>query len=297
MEEKIYQAVAEGVLQIGDIEIPVAVLDDGTRVITRKGFLTALGRPWKGSSRTELPIFVGAVNLKPFVSNELYDGLIPLKYKSLQGALVDGYKALILPMICDTYLAAREADVLTKTQQPAAKQAEILIRSLAKVGIIALIDEATGYQEIRTKRALADILEKFIAQELRPWVKTFPDEYYQELFRLRGWYYDSASVKRPPLIGKITNEIIYKRLAPGVLDELKKVTPVDDKGRRKHRYFQRLTENIGYKKLQETLSNVIVLMRAASNYRKFESMINRAMPKYGHSYEIPLDYREEDEDE
>ena len=156
MEERIYQALVEGDLEIGDAVIPCAVLEDDTRVITRKGFLTALGRPWKGSSRTELPTFIGAINIKPFVGNELQDGLNPLLYKPLKGSLIEGFNAEILPLICDVYLDARNAGVLTKTQEPTAKQAEILMRSLAKVGIIALIDEATGYQKIRTKRVWAD---------------------------------------------------------------------------------------------------------------------------------------------
>ena len=51
----------------------------------------------------------------------------------------------------------------------------------AKVGLIALIDEATGYQYERETDALQIKLRTFIAAELREWEKTFPDELWEDL--------------------------------------------------------------------------------------------------------------------
>lgn len=175
---------------------------------------------------------------------------------------------------------------------PLAIASEILVRSFAKVGIIALVDEATGYQEIRDRLALQKILEMYIAKELRPWIKTFQDEFYEQLFRLREWQYRPLSVKRPSVIGKITNDLIYKRLAPGVLEELRKITPRDEKGRTKHRYFQRLTENIGHPKLREHLASVTTLMKASPNWAMFYRLIQRALPQYGKTLELPFTDKE-----
>ena len=112
------------------------------------------------------------------------------------------------------------------------------------------------------------------------WTKTFPDDFYEQLFRLRGWRYSPFSVKRPILVGKLTNDIVYQRLAPGVLEELKKRTPKNKKGQRKNRYFQWLTEDIGHPKLREHLASVIALMKAAAKWDDFKRMINRALPKW-----------------
>lgn len=280
MTKEIPKATHDGELKIGNDIIPCAVLEDGTRVLISKGFLTALGRPWKGSSRTELPNFLGAKNLIPFVCNDLMDGLTPIKYINIRGTITNGFKAKILPLVCDVYLKARDDGILSKTQEPIAKKAELLMRGLAHVGIIALVDEATGYQEVRARRALEEILDKFIAEELRKWAKTFPDEFYKEMFRLRGWGYNPFSVKRPSYVGHLTNDIVYERLAPGVLDELKRVTPKDSKGRRKHRYFQRLTEDVGNPRLREHLAAVIALMKASTKWSQFERSIQRAFPKW-----------------
>src|SRR5262249_15959451 len=147
---------------------------------------------------------------------------------------------------CDAVLEARKAGGLLKQQEHIAEQCEILVRGFARVGIIALVDEATGFQRDRQKDALARILEAFIAKELQPYVKTFPADYYQEMFRLRGLPFPESSVKRPQYFGVLTNNIIYDRLAPGVRQELQVGIPRNESGRPTAKYFQKLTQNRGY---------------------------------------------------
>lgn len=268
-------------LKIGDLVLPCAVLEGGIRVLTSKAFLTALGRPWKGSyRRTNLPNFLSGKNLIPFISDELRDVLTPIGFKGLNGPTL-GYKAELLPSVCEVYLKARDEGALTSKQMPIARQAELLMRGLARVGIIALIDEATGYQEDRTKRALQEILERFIAKELRPWVRTFETDFYKEIFRLNRWEFKADSVKRPGVIGHWTNDIVYARLAPGLREELHRLAERDEKGRPKHRLFQRLTEGTGHPKLREHLSAVTALMRASGSWDGFKRLLDKALPRFG----------------
>lgn len=116
-------------------------------------------------------------------------------------------------------------------------------------------------------------------KELRKWVKTFPAEFYQEMFRLRKLPYTS-SVKKPQYIGHLTNDLVYARLAPGVLEELRRVTPRDDKGKLRHRLFQHLTEDIGHPKLREHLASVIALMKAADKWDQFMVMMDRSLKRH-----------------
>ena len=104
------------------------------------------------------------------------------------------------------------------------RRCELLLHGFANVGIVALVDEATGYQDVRAQRALAKILEEFIAKELQPWTKTFPYEFYTEIARLKGWP-SMYSMKRPSVVGHYTNDIVYERIAPRVLEELRNVNP------------------------------------------------------------------------
>ncbi len=197
--------------------------------------------------------FIEGKRISPYIGNKLADMIkSPLKFKLPSGGIADGYEATILADICDAVLQARESGILQQQQLHIAKQCEILVRGFARIGIIALVDEATGYQKYRARTALHEILEKFISKELREWAKTFPDEFYEEMFRLRGWSYISLAgkppFKRPILVGKLTNDIVYDRLAPKIKDELKRITPRDEKGRTKHRFFQRLTADVGHPK-------------------------------------------------
>jgi hypothetical protein len=284
---------ADQPLRIGDIEIECYVLEDGTRVLTQASFLRALGRHPKANVRREgderIPAILQGKALKPFISEEILEKSHPIAFRPPSGGRASGYNAELLPAVCDIYLAAREAEALPKNQRHVAQQAEILVRGLARVGIIALVDEATGYQEVRAKNALAQILEAFIAKELQAYVRTFPDDFYRELFRLRELDYPNGTVRRPQYFGNLTNDIVYKRLAPGVLDELKTVTPRDEKGRRKHKYFQRLTGNIGYPKLREHLGSVVAIMKLSRDWQDFTIKLDQLHPRVGDTIPLPLD--------
>lgn len=284
---------ADHPLRIGNVEIPCYVLEDGTRVLSQRGVLDGLGmgRGTAGGSGDRLASFALGKGISPYVNSDLLAAIErPIKFRPHHGgSTAFGYPATMLADICDAVLAARKAGALQKQQEHIAIQAEILVRGFARVGIIALVDEATGYQKDRAADALSKILEAFIEKELQPWVKTFPAEFYEQLFRLRGLDYPTTTVQRPQYFGVLTNDIIYRRLAPGVLDELKKVTERDGHGRPKHKFFQKLTANIGYPKLREHLGSVVTLMKLSPDYASFKTKLDEIHPAYGKTLPLPLD--------
>jgi len=299
-KKKIPEALYEGVLEIGDAKIPCAVLNEGTRVLTQTEMLTALGRSPRPKGRgsravDELPPFLATKSLQPFIDEDLRESTKPIEFKPLKGdpdRRSIGYQAETLPKICEAMLQARDAGALHATQVPLAKKAEILMRGLAHVGIIALVDEATGFQEIRDRIALQKILDKYLTDEWAKWTKTFPDEFYTQLFRLKGIPYPPPGKHknwRPGYVGHWTNDIVYSRLAPGVLKELKKLNPRTEKGYRKRKYFQHLTQDYGTPALHEHLSNAIFLMRGCRNWDDFQRRLEAAAPKQGDTIPLPLD--------
>jgi hypothetical protein len=287
-------------LRIGDAEIECYVLDDGTRVLTQASFLRALGRHPKANTRREggdtpVPPILQSKALSSFITEDILDKARPITFLPPTGGRAYGYNAELLPVVCEIYLKARDEGVLDRQQEHVARRAEILIRGLARVGIIALVDEATGYQEVRAKKALAEILEAYIDKELRAWVQTFPDDFYRQIFRLRGLDYPRSRVKRPQYFGLITNDIVYKRLAPGVLDELKRVQLKDDEGRPKHKLFQRLTTNVGYPKLREHLGSVVTLMKLSKDWADFQNKLDQIHPRFGETMMLPFDQVDDSE--
>ena len=205
--EKLPKATHTGDLQIGDSKVKCAVLNDGTRVLTRTTFLRSIGRTGKAKGGRDYddefktPIFLTANNLKPFIPNELLENSTPVIF-NLYGNKSIGYKAELLPQVCNVFIDADDSGVLLPNQKHIAQKCKILIRGFATVGILALVDEATGYQEVRDRLALQKILEKYITDEWAKWTKTFPDEFYKELFRLKKIPYppDTKTLKKPSLM-------------------------------------------------------------------------------------------------
>ncbi len=272
-----------GVLQIGDREIGCAVLEGELRVINQQTFLTALGRARSakggtGSHKGEVPPFLSAANLRPFIPPDLREMAEPIPYRTPSGTRAYGYKAEILPAVCEVYLDAREARVLTQSQIPSARASEILLRGLARVGIIALIDEATGYQEVRARHELEAIMAAYVQAELRPWVKMFPDEFFKEIYRLQDWELKPGTSKRTPYVGKLVNKYVYDQLPPGVLDKLRGMNPRNLKGYRKHKFHQFLTIDTGNPHLDRQISTVTTLMRISKDQHEFEILFERALP-------------------
>ena len=293
-ENPLPKATHEGKVTLGAIEIPCAVLADGRRLITQSGFMRALGRARQAKGReyykgdVNLPAFLTANNLKPFISNELEVTSSQIEFKPLKGARAFGYSAELLPSVCEVFLDAADANALTVQQEHIAQRAQMIVRGLARVGIVALVDEATGYQEVRDKHALQAILDQFLRKEFAAWAKTFPDEFYQQIFRLRGWEWKGMKVNRPQVVAKYTNDIVYARLAPGVLDELQKRNPKNERGSRKSAHFQWLTEDVGHPALAQHLYGVIGFMRAADSWEEFKRILDRAFPKRGDTLQLQL---------
>jgi P63C domain len=296
-EEKVLKATHLGELKIGNKSIPVAVLEDGTRVITQRGMFVALGmhkNPSRGQTAiANRPGFLSANNLTPFISEELTRSWTPIKLRwpkgsgGFKGNIAFGYKADILPMSCNVYTDAKEAGVLAKSQLHVAEAAKILHRGFAILGITALIDEATGYQEVRDKQALQAILDAFLRKELAAWAKRFPDEFYQEMFRLRNWQWRGMKVNRPSVVGKYTNDLVYERLAPNILQELEERNPKDERGNRKAKHHQWLTEDVGHPALAQHLYAIIGFMRASTTWEQFHRMVQRAFPKRNSQMLLP----------
>ena len=289
------KATHSGPLNIGGVEFDAAVLEDGTRVISEMRFMVSMGMYRSGalsvrrkSSSAPIPLFLAQKNLKPYADRHLggvHFELVP--YRTERGNIARGIPAEVLPKLCDIWLDARKDNVLGPRQLLTAEKAEMLLRGFAHIGIIALVDEATGYQETRDKEALQAILDQYLHKEFAAWAKRFPNEFYEQMFRLRGWEWKGMKVNRKWVVGKFTKNLVYERLAPGIVKDLEQRNPKDRRGRRKARHHQWLTEDIGHPALAQHLHAIIGFMRASDNWKQFYAMVQRAFPKKGDKLYLP----------
>ncbi|MEB0133807.1 P63C domain-containing protein [Actimicrobium sp. CCC2.4] len=290
---KLPRATHFGVLKIGSDEVACFVLDDGRRVISGRGLTTAIGMKGRGQG-------VSRISSHKLIKHNENNALalaietgIKFVGKSPKGVNIpsDGFEAVVLQEVCESILSARDKGLLvTEQDHRYAQQADALIRGFARVGIIALVDEATGYQKDRQKDELAKILRDFVAKELQPYMQAFPAAYYEHLFRLRGLDYPPAKANyRPQYFGLLTNDIVYERLAPGLLVELKKLALKDEKKAHLHR---RLTQEVGHPKLREHLASVVTVMKLSRDYDDFIGKLNTVHQRFGESLHLNLEVRD-----
>jgi hypothetical protein len=298
-----------GVLELAGVKIPCAVIQGPggiRRILTETGITNAILGVRSGASKrlkkaaseggALLPLFVAPRQLKPFIDKELELGpLTPINY--LDGdRLVRGYDASALVAVCNIWLRAREAGALQQQQLAKAQKAEVLTRALAKTGIVALVDEATGYEKVRPQNALQMYIEKLLRKELAAWAKKFPDEFYENIYRLKGWSWPGMRKNRYSVVAHYTRDLIYERIGPGVLRELEKRSPKNQKGYRTNRMHQWLTEDIGDPMLAQHLHSLIMFQRFALangyGWQRFVQMVNQVLPKHGSTLELPLGFGE-----
>lgn len=219
---------------------------------------------------------------------------IPITYLDLHGNIKQGYNARILRGLCKVYIDAKKAKALLKSQERFADIAEAILYALSDIGIIALVDEATGYQHDREQDELQKILKAYISEELLPWQKRFPDIYYKELFRLNGWDYTIKDIrKRPGVIGKWTNELIYEQLPKGVLEELKARTPKSPSGNKLAKLHQSLSEDIGHPTLSSQITQIVTLFQLSDNMKQMWQNFERLKSRQSGQLSLPFDFDNE----
>ncbi|MET0752014.1 MAG: P63C domain-containing protein [Pyrinomonadaceae bacterium] len=267
------KALYKGELPIGDVLIECAVLDDQTRILSATSVFDAFGRKRKGmNSRleidgTNIPPFLAAQNLKPYIDQDVIEWTKPIEY--LDGnRLMTGYNAKLLPKMCQIYLNARRDGALKDSQQNIAASAEILATALLQIGIEALVDEATGFQKDRKHDALRLLLSKYIAEGLQKWLPTFPNSFFSELDRL----YDNeptTSQKRPQYYGHFINKYIYEPIEHGYVKAKLNELNIDENGKRRARFFQWLTEE-GRTIVIHQIGRVQMLMEMVPDINQFK---------------------------
>ena len=291
-------ATHEGALPLGGTKIDCAVLNDGTRILAANAVFKALERPAKGLSDPEyradqMPSFLSAKNLQPFVNQEVRDLTNLVYFDGISGKEKSGYNAKILRGICKVYLDARKAGSLHKTQEKTAIVCEKILYALADQGIESLVDQATGFIRIKEdfKKEVILFLEKSIQLQPAQWIKTFQDEFFEMIFKMKGWTW-GKSTKRPGVMGHYINDIVYSRIAPNVLTELQKINPKIGKDR-KSKHHQHLTPEFGHPVLKDHLAGLIALGRVSNHdWSIFIAMVDKAYPKYGQTLQLDfaIDY-------
>jgi transcriptional regulator with XRE-family HTH domain len=273
-----------GELNLSGIKIPCYVLDDGTRVISGRGVQEALKmvdiEDGKQTAGTRLARYLNQKTLNPYISKYLESDHFQPIICTNSGKTIHGYKADVLADICDAFLEARRNISLSPRQEIIAAQCEILMRAFARVGIIALVDEATGFDKIKedVKDKLQTFLDQFLMKEAAKWVKTFPDEFFMDIYKMRNWDWQNTR-RMPGVMGNWIRDIVYERIAP-ILPELDKLNPKNEHGHRSKRFHQFLSREEGLPKLKEYFASIhTIVIMSDYNWEKFWANLDKVHPR------------------
>jgi len=285
------KAIAEGVLKMGELIIPCAVLDDetNTRVLSQTGFLRAIGRhPFAkggtGSALDDSAPFLRPTNLKPFISLDLERSSIPIQYlprnpTSGASGVGYGYKATLLPDVCWVYQDAMTAGKLLKSQVHLGEAARAFLKALTNHAIDDLVDQATGFDDIRKYNYVIKLLEKQVSAEKLKYAKMFDTDFYRMLFRLNGWPFDADSTARPSVLGHWMNNF-YDRMTPGIREALHSKVKRNAQGRPTEKLTQYLTDEDGKSRLRELTEGIKAIGRLSMDKTDFWEKMDIAYPKF-----------------
>lgn len=294
--DKSKQIKYEGDLKIGEFSLPCYILEDGTRVLSGRGLQTALkivDEPEQGSQAAgnRIDRYLTQKSLQPYIyAGRSHDHFNPIEcYKG--ETRINGYEATLLADICDAFLEARKYIKLSSRQEIIADQCEILIRGFAKVGIIALVDEATGYQYHRERFELQRILNSYISEDVAKWQLTFTIDFYKNLFRLWEIPFTEKSVKsKPQFVGNLTVKYIYSQLPEIVIEKIKEINPRSEVGNYRYKWHQLLTDDIGREHLKKQINEVVALMSVSDSKTDFIKLFNK---RYNKNYQLEFDFANE----
>jgi len=296
-KKQLPKATHQADLDLNGFKLFSSVLEDGTGLFSERSLALAFGikgggAHWKRKKEAEissavLPEYLSAKYLQPFIPKELKDKLSSaVDYISVNGTQAKGVDVTVLSDICDVYITAQKELLKAGKEYPSlnqvAENAYTMIKAFSKVGIIALVYEATGYETVKAKDALQKFLEKFLLEEKGKWIKTYPDEFFEMIFRMKGLTWKTANKgKKPQWIGHHINDFVYSRIAPKVLKELREVNPAKPGGGRGAKHTQFITTDFGHPKLKEHIAALIALGKGSGyNWNNFKRFVERAFPKF-----------------
>lgn len=269
----------QGHLDLGGVLVDVYVLDTGDRVLSQRGAVKAL----TGADRGGLSDYLEVKALQSFLKaaeNPASKEVNSLENNEKTAAencsffipgagWAHGVKAERFEQILTAYVAALNAGALaTDRQRGIAMTCALMSTAFIRLGLIALIDEATGYQRARGVDALQVKYHAFVSDRFREWEKVFPDELWEQFGRLTNWQGPLHS--RPKWWGHLVNELIYDMMDPDVAKYLRENKPKPALG---VKYHQWLTADFGAKALLTHIYQIIGIAKGCASLRELKEKV------------------------
>ena len=261
------------------IDAECYVLDDEAKtvVVTKTGLSQLLGI---GEHAKDLDQVLGAQYMSKYRDLELlrkmenpYKFQLTSKSKTVHQAL--GYDITSIVDIGRALIDAKDNDDLPPSRLKAAEAAQKLINASAKAGIKGVAYALAGYRP--EVQEVIDAFKAFVREEARQYEKEFPDELYEEWYRLYGL--NRPEKGRPIRFGQLTNMQIYIPLAKSkgkILDQIR--ASRDENGKPYDKLHLFLSE-IGVKALRQHIGKLLGVAAMSETREEYEEGIAKVFGK------------------
>jgi len=261
------------------IDVDCYVLDDPgkTAVISQRGMGAALGFSTQGGGR--FPKFINGKAISPYLGLELKGKLEkPLIFQGPTAVSgppaankIHGFDVTILIDVCKAIVAAEADRKLLRHQQGIARQAHVILTASAKSGIKGLVYALAGYDP--TREEVIEAFKYYVREEAREYEKEFPDQLYEEWYRL--YELPKPEKNKPWKFKHLTIDQVYHPLARsrGKVYQLTQSKRADS-GERWKKLHQFLSE-IGVKALRTHLGQLLGIARISKTKDEYEGHVNQ----------------------
>lgn len=250
------------------------VLDNGKRMISQRGALRALrgkARADGGAEDGDISRFIGRLPIRFAVLSAAptFEMVFPT------GGVAIGRDAEWLVDVLQAYVDAHFEGELHHAQEALARNAAALLKSLGKVGITALIDEATGYEQHREQGALGRLFDRIFRKTIAPWERMFDDDLIRALCKLDGVEWSGG--RHPRHLGSTQEKIYSMILGSDVGLEMQRRNPLPCRGRNHHQTLAKEAQS----DLRIQLSFVTVIANQSQSKSDFWARMDR---QYGDGF-------------
>ncbi len=272
----------KGTLKLGEIEIDCYVLEGGQTAVSQRGAAVALGfKQYTGGG--QLGSLLGSIGKKGHDTEHLrtkVDGG-ELTFSAPQaGGNIKGISGETFAEIVSVVTAASAAGDLKKSQEHIGRQCAKVLGVCSVIGVAALIREAAGYIVVKDSEKLAVVAQNWLAKQPNKPQKTVPDDFYKYLYEAMGWSRLNPPNRHGSAVARHTADIVYSRLAPGILEELRVRNPIQPNGARKFKHHQFMERETAYLALAQRISDVTLLLKFSGpgGWPKFYAFLTANYP-------------------
>lgn len=266
------------------IDVDCYVLNDPQKsaVISQRGMGAALGMGRLGG---RLPRLIRGQMIGSYVGPELTEKFAnPLIFQlsspipntqAVTELTVYGYDVTMLIDLCKAIIKADQDGKLVASQKHIARQAQIIVNASAKAGIKGLVYALAGYDATRAEVITA--FKLFVRDEAREYEKEFPDQLYNEWYRL--YQLPKPQKNKPWRFAHLTIDHVYTPLARsnGKVLELTRARKAasGDRWKKLHQFLS----DIGTKTLRTHLGQLLGIAQVSDDRSQYERHIEKIFGK------------------